>query len=199
MKKAFKFSKIITFLVVIGLSFFSCDSFTDNNNKGNNNGGYKIGDTGPGGGIIFFDKGGFSEGWRYLEAATVNLGEIRWSSDVWANVTGTEASIGSGKNNTALIIASNPDDTLYNNAAKACVDYRGGNKDDWFLPSINELKELWKQKSYFNLTNEVLWSSTQFNDYLNQNTFAEVFYFSIGSSSWDGKEGSNYFRPIRAF
>ena len=30
---------------------------------------YKIGDVGPAGGYIFFDKGYYSDGWRYLEAA----------------------------------------------------------------------------------------------------------------------------------
>jgi hypothetical protein len=29
---------------------------------------YKIGDTGPAGGIVFYDKGFVSDGWRYLEA-----------------------------------------------------------------------------------------------------------------------------------
>jgi hypothetical protein len=32
---------------------------------------YKIGDTGPAGGFIFYDKGYNSGGWRYLEAAPV--------------------------------------------------------------------------------------------------------------------------------
>jgi hypothetical protein len=30
---------------------------------------YKIGDTGPAGGIVFYDKGENSDGWQYLEAA----------------------------------------------------------------------------------------------------------------------------------
>jgi hypothetical protein len=35
---------------------------------------YHVGDTGPAGGIIFFDKGSKSAGWRYLEAGTKDLG-----------------------------------------------------------------------------------------------------------------------------
>ncbi|GHU02575.1 hypothetical protein FACS1894147_04730 [Spirochaetia bacterium] len=32
---------------------------------------YRVGDRGPGGGIIFYDKGEFSDGWRYLEVVPV--------------------------------------------------------------------------------------------------------------------------------
>jgi TolB-like protein len=43
---------------------------------------YRVGDTGPAGGIIFYDKGSFSDGWQYLEAAPVSA-EFR-SSDWYA-------------------------------------------------------------------------------------------------------------------
>ena len=34
---------------------------------------YKVGDVGPAGGYIFFDKGSYSDGWRYLEAAPADM------------------------------------------------------------------------------------------------------------------------------
>jgi len=34
---------------------------------------YAVGDTGPAGGIVFYDKGSESDGWRYLEAAPTEL------------------------------------------------------------------------------------------------------------------------------
>ena len=37
---------------------------------------YLIGSTGPAGGVIFYDKGEFSDGWRYLEAAPADLVSI---------------------------------------------------------------------------------------------------------------------------
>ena len=39
---------------------------------------YAIGDSGPAGGIIFYDKGDYSYGWRYLEAAPKNQGRNTW-------------------------------------------------------------------------------------------------------------------------
>lgn len=34
---------------------------------------YWVGKTGPAGGYIFYDKGEYSDGWRYLEAAPADL------------------------------------------------------------------------------------------------------------------------------
>ncbi|MFA6505560.1 MAG: chitobiase/beta-hexosaminidase C-terminal domain-containing protein, partial [Treponemataceae bacterium] len=67
---------------------------------------YAVGDTGPAGGIVFYDKGSFSDGWRWLEAATSDqsTGTQWWygsSLTTGATATGT----GSGEANTATIVS----------------------------------------------------------------------------------------------
>jgi|GEM_PF-2435354 len=123
-------------------------------------GAYKIGGTGPAGGIIFYDKGNDSNGWRYLEAA-VNF-DIT-SSHAWGYFfkdIGTQTTIGTGRENTRLMLAAGTAP-----AAQACVDFRGGGKNDWFLPSKDELNELYKQRNYFENTRLSFWSSSQGNEY----------------------------------
>jgi len=65
---------------------------------------YNIGDIGPAKGIVFYDKGIFSNGWRYLEAYPVEAEyKVQWGA-YKHDVAGTESVIGSGKRNTELII-----------------------------------------------------------------------------------------------
>jgi len=96
---------------------------------------YKIGDTGPAGGIVFYDKGKVSDGWRYLEAAPASA-EF---TVVWGPakvVSGTGTAVGSGKRNTQLIV------TAYGtseSAARRCANLNVNGFKDWFLPSQDEL------------------------------------------------------------
>jgi hypothetical protein len=92
---------------------------------------YKIGDTGPAGGLVFYDKGNNSGGWRYMEVATDNLGKTTWPS--FKSVGETETAIGTGKMNTQVIAKSGE------MTAMLCIAYRGGGFSDWFLPSKDEL------------------------------------------------------------
>jgi len=118
---------------------------------------YVIGDTGPAGGIIFYDKGGYSDGWRYLEVAPA-----AWSGgpDPWTDVdwgcyevfTGqTSTGIGTGKENTERILTNgcmtgNPAVAI---AAGASI----GGYTDWFLPSREELHVLYNVLYYLGGSN----------------------------------------------
>lgn len=103
---------------------------------------YKIGDRGPAGGWIFYAERTFS-GWRYLEAAPVDQ-----SSEAMRGCGGETIiccaefpGIWSGKRNTQGIIESCGEKGI---AAKLCIDYRGGGKSDWFLPSIDQLNLMYE-------------------------------------------------------
>jgi len=132
---------------------------------------YAIGDTGPGGGIIIYvSASGFNVAGlgicHYLEAAPTNQAKnVIWSSTN-VDVTGASGTaIGTGKANTAAIIAAHLGDTASNNAAKAAVTCTSGGKSDWFLPSKDELNEIYKTKNYFDISSsEVFWSSSQGSD-----------------------------------
>jgi uncharacterized caspase-like protein len=97
---------------------------------------YKIGDTGPAGGIIFFDKGKASKGWRFLESAPMDQSSgIQWSNSSRKDIA-TDVAIGMGRANTAAIIAAQGPGSY---AASLCDSLVVGDYDDWFLPSKDEL------------------------------------------------------------
>lgn len=104
---------------------------------------YNLREKGPGGGWIFYINPNWeNDGWKYMEAAPADLS----SSEVWSNVTtaiGVTAqgtAIGTGLSNTTAIIIQAGHT---NSAALLCRNYNGGGKTDWFLPSKDELNQMW--------------------------------------------------------
>ena len=112
---------------------------------------YEVGETGPAGGIVFYDKGSYSDGWRYLEVAPAST---EWTSKPWGGfgtAVGTAAqgtAIGTGEANTQAIVAAYGDIEPYASrtdyAAKLAADLDHGGYDDWFLPSRDELNEMYE-------------------------------------------------------
>jgi len=166
---------------------------------------YNLGDTGPGGGKVFYySAAGFTmtdtnQVCHYLEAAPANMeARLAWASSGYAatNISGTGMSIGTGRKNTALILATDANAP----AAKACKDYRGPNNlTDWFLPSENELRKLYENRSHIGGYNNFShWSSSQGNS----NNLAFDLNFANNYQQSNGKTKSssdNWVRAIRAF
>jgi hypothetical protein len=111
---------------------------------------------GPGGGAVFYDKGNYEGGWRYLECSLEAIGEKAWGAQNMAIVTSTD--VGAGRANTAAILAADPSAA----AARACVDYRGGGKNDWWLPSKDELDSA--RNCYTNRAEYFFWSSSAYSN-----------------------------------
>ena len=160
---------------------------------------YQIGDRGPAGGIVFYDKGVFSNGWRYLEAAPHDLGPVQWGA-YQQTVGGTEAMVGSGKQNTDRIVAQLKKTGESNRAAQLCADYDVNGYKDWFLPSKDELNLMYqnlKQKGLGGFSNVWYWSSSE-----GDSNLAWRKYFSDGvplSNPNGNKATPNWVRAIRAF
>ena len=120
---------------------------------------------GPAGGFVFYDKGSYSDGWRYIEASPKDIGEVSWGA---VDVAGTSEKIGKGKENTDLIIAQLESAFLIGKAAQVCVNYSHGGYKDWFLPSFDELTEMYKKLktglgggATTTFKSKFYWSSTQ--------------------------------------
>lgn len=111
--------------------------------SGSSNVAYRVGDIGPGGGLVFYVDSG--TGLRY-EIAPHAWGEgeagLRWCHDSLSShypvpgATGT--TVGTGKLNTAAMAGSG---TCNSDAAAAVLAYPGTDSSagQWFLPSADEL------------------------------------------------------------
>jgi hypothetical protein len=108
---------------------------------------FSIRDTGPAGGYIIYDKGSFSDSWRYLEAAPASTDTTTYVWGGYGTTTGaTGTAVGTGKQNTAVIVAQfGTTDPVSGGtyAAKVCNDLSVTNGGitftGWFLPSQDEI------------------------------------------------------------
>jgi hypothetical protein len=166
---------------------------------------YTAGQAGPAGGIVFFDKGSYSDGWRYLEAASADIpGTAEWGAKD-RNVGGTNTGRGAGKRNTQIIADYLRDSGETGRAAQVVLDYRQGGYDDWFLPSKDELNLMYENLKAKGLGRfrdgssgySFYWSSSQ-----STSERAWVQNFVNGRqedySGWDGSGRKDKACPVRA-
>jgi len=174
---------------------------------------YSIGSEGSGGGVIIYvadglesrplgftvtGQGAFTA--YYLEAAIVNQGTIntpqgglKWATSGFesTDITGTGTAIGTGKENTRLILAIDENAP----AAKACDEYSNNGKTDWFLPSKDELNEMFNARNHLGMSGS-FWSSSQSSYY--RLAWGQDFPDGTQESA-NTKENSMNGRAIRAF
>ena len=171
---------------------------------------YNIGDTGPGGGIVFYvseiafpvpQPNGETKMCRYMEVSPVDIGESQWG-DGYEEDPHTLRGLGTGLMNTYNIVSFNANEmTTANCAAYACLMYstQTTRKGEWWLPSKVELNLLYK-----NLRDKVIatssgtytdyWSSSQGN---NDHSWGQRF--GDGSQDYTDKYRTLSVRAVRAF
>ena len=175
---------------------------------------YKVGDTGPGGGTIFYVapqpffcgfRNGFEDHCSYLEVAPTS-GVNAWTDAryKWSANTNTEINsdrtnsdyyhrVGMGQVNTRKMIAL---DSTEGYAATISAAYRGpNNKNDWHLPSKDELELLYAYRFKIEGRQRIeYWSSSSISQFTAQ---AKSFNENAWFAQW--KYIDMWVRPIRTF
>lgn len=175
----------------------------------------KEGMIGPAGGYIFYDKGYYSDGWQYLEAAPAGWkgsgGEPEYEFGYYRRIgrykeVGTSEAIGSGKANTAALVEAMGYNAYTINklgyAAKAASSYTvtvdGVTYNDWFLPSRDELHliytNLYKNRLGGFYDYHYYWSSSESGG---SSAWAQIFY--NGTQEYKDRSSQRKVRPVRAF
>lgn len=161
-----------------------------------------VGYFGPAGGIVAYDKGVTSDGWRYLEINLKSIGKYysdvgntylqsKWTLSPFTYLAGTSEKMGEDINNTNFIISKIPGES----AAKFCKQYSVGGFADWFLPSKEEAVTILKSLSQggMSLNNGLTtWTSSEIDT-----QSAYLVYF--GSLSEGPKFGAHPTYPVRRY
>jgi len=179
---------------------------------------YRIGDTGPAGGLIFYDKGNRTGGWRYLEAAPANAEKrakllVKYVAMTHGpeadrmDVKQTSEEPGRGRENTEYLISRLTYLGFWDTAAQYCNDLVFNGFDDWYLPSIKELSFIYGnlvRKEMGNFREFLYWSSTGWNS-------GSGWQTGYGGLTWNMQTGlsvgkgenaiveEHYVRPVRRF
>lgn len=111
----------------------------------------------------------------------------------FATTLPTNYEIGTGRANTGIIVQA----CGAGSAAGRAASYRGGGKADWFLPSKDELDQLYAQRALVGgLGDGTFWTSSQ------NRAFAPAAWcrtFGSGSQGDNYKDNGGRVRPVRAF
>lgn len=153
---------------------------------------YTIGLPGPAGGFVFYDKGSYTNGWRYLEAAPYDQsnGVVWGCNPTLIGNTGTQ--LGDGYNNSVLILSGC---TSSNIAASICDTAIINSFSDWYLPSFYELDLMYDNLYLMSIGNFTLnryWSSSEYNS-------TSAYYLDYANGSWStSNHGKNNLYKVRA-
>jgi hypothetical protein len=155
---------------------------------------YAIGDTGPGGGKIFYiDTADTYPDWIYLECAPSDsyASATNWGALYTSVSTGN--AIGDGPANTTAIMNADSDSTIAARLARNNSNF--GGYTDWFLPSGSEMHQLYLRRASLNLSSTSYWTSSGDSD----DVSAYYYDFGTGNYTWGNRNSVSRVRAIRRF
>ena len=140
------------------------------------------------GGIIFYLDGTGQHG--LISATSDQSAAAEWGC--FGALIGTSAANGAGQSNTTAIIAGCSTADI---AARLCDDLVLNGYNDWFLPSKDEIYQMYLQKDLIGGFNTyIYWSSSE---YFAGYSWYQNFY--NGVQAWDYKNYTKTVRAVRAF
>ena len=149
-----------------------------------------VGNTGPGGGTVFYvasspftsTGSACNTACKYLEAAPIGwvtaatpVGQVNcgdsgtntsdpmcsWSGNTTEAIGSTGTAIGTGYANTSAMIAQS---STVGKAGTVARAFQGGGKTDWYLPSQDELSQMFIQKiTIGGISPFIYWNSSEWN------------------------------------
>ncbi len=183
-------------------SYYSHPAYIDMVFKDKTKLAYKIGDTGPGGGIIFFvDRYDEYPGFTYLEASPEPQPKSTWcdvNTAINIGAVGMAGSIGSGQVNTTNMV-----NACQSGAGNIADNYSTPTSSDWYLPSFQEMVLLMssaRNLGFYEMDWSVLdaaffWTSTAITiDSGVIGNFRSVFIVNANT-----KQTTQFSWPIRSF
>ena len=152
--------------------------------------GYAAGDA-LGGGLFVFQDSGYA----YISAAADQSTNAPWGCQ-GVNISGTLNAVGTGSANTALIVAGCATSGI---SARICDELTLNGYSDWFLPSLDELAQMYTKLAadgLGNFANHTYWSSTQ-----QSATQAYTIDMNNGNQGTHAKDNTSnrYTRAMRRF
>ncbi|HRH61200.1 MAG TPA: DUF1566 domain-containing protein [Chitinophagaceae bacterium] len=128
-------------------------------------------------------------------ADTVDMPATTWYNGTYFITGMTNTDIGAGKSNTRSIIQQQGRTGNY--AALECVKSRKGGFKDWYLPSRDELSQLYLHQNVVGtFSYGYYWSSSEIHD---SSLFSWGVYFYSGVQYANQKNYIGFVRAIRSF
>ena len=127
-----------------------------------------------------------------IAAPTDQSLNIQWFNGVYFAVGAYGLTLGTGNANTNTIVTEQGTGSY---AAKLCYDLVLNGYNDWYLPSQDELNQLYINRTAIGgFAMQVYWSSSEFGI---NNTWYQSFL--SGFQGFDWKYGEQHVRAVRAF
>ena len=169
---------------------------------------YRVGETGPAGGIIFYDQGSKKNGWRYMETTLKDIDIVAPGGCYMTVNINTDSAIGTGLENTNKIIELCSESGI---SARVVKNFTLNNFKDWFLPSYYEIIELFNSNPNSSSPNKAQYvqfvqqgipgygyQTSTFQGTVSQ---ANMMFGNYWLQTWtnSGRNGDHYVRPVRRF